>query len=74
LFKAVHRFVDRFVDFDAVEVVDVDWIGGRVHVRAVPTGSLVEMLPVAEVHFSLRRSVVHTCTQPIVLPGRSHDS
>lgn len=60
LYKAIHRQVDRFVDFTEVEATSIDQSAGTVDLRPVPGTALSQSLPPQRALFRVVDGTVHT--------------
>jgi enterobactin synthetase component D len=60
LYKAIHRQVDRVVDFTEVEAIAIDRAAGTVDLRPVPATALSQSLPPQRAQLRIIAGTVHT--------------
>lgn len=59
-YKAIHRLVNRFVNFTEFEVTALDWAEGRLQLSPTVSSGLQDVLYPFDVRFHYSKGVIHT--------------
>ena len=63
IYKSIHPFLHRFVDFSEVEITSIDWRLSTLDVNPVTEGDVSQVLQQCHTYFSIENQSVHTSVQ-----------
>lgn len=63
VYKSIHPFLNRFVDFSEIEVTSINWRLSTLDLHPVAEGDVSQVLGNCRAYFSIENSLVHTSVQ-----------